>query len=200
MLLVLAMILQPLKGKSVQQPWNTHSKASDIGKAKRNPSPTSTFTFLNQSEIAKGLDYLKKKYPDVDWSAVSPTSSKREFGKENSLKQVKRTSSFVFLNQSEIAKGLDYLKKKYPDVDWSAVTSTGKRELKSNSIERKADEEKRSFQDPSIQQRNDISEVTEGFTSSLEFPGPEKRMERLEYLEQSPEVDWSALKEEALAE
>ena len=149
MLLVLAMILQPLKGKSVQQPWNTHSKASDIGKAKRNPSPTSTFTFLNQSEIAKGLDYLKKKYPDVDWSAV---------------------------------------------------TSTGKRELKSNSIERKADEEKRSFQDPSIQQRNDISEVTEGFTSSLEFPGPEKRMERLEYLEQSPEVDWSALKEEALAE
>jgi hypothetical protein len=107
---------------------------------------------------------------------VTPTSSsgKREFKPKNSLEQTKRKSSFVFLNQSEIAKGLDYLKKKYPDVDWSSVTptsSSGKREFedgiiesgrtKTNSaINEKVVQQKKSLRNlhSSIKQRNDIPE------------------------------------------
>ena len=73
-LVVVAMVAQPVKGKSIQPPWRIFSvnKARELEETKRNTS--SNFTFLPISDIAKGLDYLKKKYPDVDWSAVTPTS------------------------------------------------------------------------------------------------------------------------------
>ena len=170
-----------------------------------------TFDFLNQSEIAKGFDYLKKKYPDVDWSFVMPASTsspgKRELEHGNSLRQAKRT--FDFLNQSEIAKGFNYLKKKYPDVDWSLVmpastSSPGRRELKGQIMESKTnsitnkrllDHQKKSFLDSgSIQQRNDIprkhhnsegsskQKARDDFTSSFEFLDPEEVKKGLEYL------------------
>ncbi|CAB4016625.1 Hypothetical predicted protein [Paramuricea clavata] len=137
---VLVVTLQPLTGGPVKRSWSNQAdtvhKARDIlessqvnflkrpEQTKRNPS--STFKFVNQSELAKVIDYLKKKYPDVDWSLVTPLptqsiSGKREFENKNSLEQTKN-SSFTFLNQSEIAKGFDYLNKTYPDVDWSFVT------------------------------------------------------------------------------
>mgnify|MGYP002804068521 CR=1 FL=1 len=188
-LVVVAMVAQPVKGKSIQPPWRIFSvnKARELEETKRNTS--SNFTFLPISDIAKGLDYLKKKYPDVDWSAVTPTSGtgRREFKNENLLKQAKRTSSFVFLNQSDIAKGLDYLKKKYPDVDWSAVTptsGTGRRELKSEIMDSNtngilnevAEELKKSFQihDSSIQQRNDISDQHDDGQGVLEEKSPDE--------------------------
>jgi putative NADH-flavin reductase len=180
---VLVVTLQPLTGVPVKRSWSNRAdtvhKARDIlepsqvnflkrpEQTKRNPS--STFKFVNQSELAKGIDYLKKKYPDVDWSFVTPLptpsiSGKREFENKNSLEQTKK-SSFTFLNQSEIAKGLDYLKKKYPDVDWSFVTPlptlAGKREL---------EHEKRTFD--FVNQ----SEIAKGF----------------DYLKKKyPDVDWS---------
>ena len=175
-LVVLAMLAQPLKGKSVQPPWKIFSvnKARDIEVTKRNIS--NNFTFIPEPEIAKGLDYLKKKYPGVDWSAVTPTSStgKRDYNDENLLKQAKRTSSFVFLNQSEIAKGLDYLKKKYPGVDWSAVTPTstaGKREFSNEKLLKQA---KR--------------------TSSFTFIDQSEIAKGIDYLKKKyPDVDWSAV-------
>jgi hypothetical protein len=180
---VLVVTLQPLTGVPVKRSWSNRAdtvhKARDIlepsqvnflkrpEQTKRNPS--STFKFVNQSELAKGIDYLKKNYPDVDWSFVTPLptpsiSGKREFENKNSLEQTKK-SSFTFLNQSEIAKGLDYLKKKYPDVDWSFVTPlptlAGKREL---------EHEKRTFD--FVNQ----SEIAKGF----------------DYLKKKyPDVDWS---------
>ena len=180
---------------------------------------TSSFTFLNQSDIDKGLDHLKKKYPNVDWSILtplpSPNSGKRELDDKNSIGQPKRTSSFIFLNQSDIDKGLDHLKKKYPNVDWSLVTplpspNSGKRELTDQIMEsvrtdtksyasKKLYQEKKNLDilDYSIQERNKIPEKQHEkdkhrFFSSFFFPEPQDMKEQKYSQEKSPNVDWFA--------
>ena len=184
----------------------------------RQPKRTSSFIFLNQSDIDKGLDHLKKKYPNVDWSLLtplpSPNSGKREF-EEGSLGQTKRTSSFIFLNQSDIDKGLDHLKKKYPNVDWSLVTplpspNSGKREFTdpitgSVRTDTKSYVSKRLYQkkknldifDSSIQERNKIPEKQHEkdkhrFFSSFFFPEPQDMKGQKYSQEKNPNVDWFA--------
>ena len=188
---------------------------NSIGQPKR----TSSFIFLNQSDIDKGLDHLKKKYPNVDWSIVtplpSPNSGKREIDDKNSIGQPKRTSSFIFLNQSDIDKGLDHLKKKYPDVDWSIVTplpspSSGKREFTDpitgsvrtdtkSYVSKRLYQEKKNLDifDSSIQERNKIPEKQHEkdehhFFSSFFFPEPQDMKGQKYSQEKSPNVDWFA--------
>ena len=183
----------------------------------------SSFKFINDTEIAKGLDYLKKAYPNVDWSLVTPLptlAGKREYEQTNSLEEPKRSfkSSFKFINDTEIAKGLDYLKKAYPNVDWSLVTPlptlAGKREFKSRELESGTmklnninenivSEEKKSVQDDdSMQQREDIagkfhenkvtSDENVNDDSIFEFLEAEDELKE-EYLkEKYPHVDWTA--------
>ena len=180
---------------------------------------TSSFMFLNQSNIDKGLDHLKKKYPNVDWSIVtplpSPNSGKREIDDKNSIGQPKRTSSFIFLNQSDIDKGLDHLKKKYPDVDWSLVTplsspNSGKREFTDpitgsvrtdtkSYVSKRLYQEKKNLDifDTSIQERNKIPEKQHEkdkhrFFSSFFFPEPQDMKGQKYSQEKYPNVDWFA--------
>ena len=187
----------------------------------------SPFVFLNQPDIVKGLDYLKKKYPNVDWSLVTPlpssNSGKREFENKNSLTQAKKTSSFVFLNQSDIDKGLDHLKTKYPNVDWSFVTplpssNSGKRNQITESaktdtnsyLNKRLYDEKKNLEilysprqeGNDIQEKQHKSEASHAkakhrFFSSFDFPVPEADTKGVEHLkEKYPDVDWTVFEDD----
>ena len=188
---------------------------------------TSSFVFINQSDIDKGLDHLKKKYPNVDWSLLAPlpssNSGKREFENKNSLTQAKRASSFVFLNQSDIDKGLDHLKKKYPNVDWSFVTplpspNSGKRNQIKESAEtdtnsypnKRLYDEKKNFEilysprqeGNDIQEKQHESEASHAkakhrFFSSFDFPEPEADTKGVGHLkEKYLDVDWTMFEDD----
>lgn len=152
---------------------SSQNKLAEPNTQKMRRKLSSSFKFLNQSEINKGLDYLKTKYPNVDWSWIFPTSNpgQKRVQEDNSLRQLKKgTSSFTFLNQSEIDKGLDYLKKKYPNVDWSWLFPTinpGRREIEGPKREyhKKSMMRKTSHQQEKsnhAQQPNDIPKTGHG--------------------------------------
>ena len=232
LLVVLVSNLQPLKG--APHLWSKHDdfvhKARGIvisTKPNEARQLSSTFKFINQSDIDKGLDHLKKKYPNVDWSLVTPlpssNSGKREFENKNTLTQAKRASSFVFLNQSDIDKGLDHLKKKYPNVDWSFVTplpspNSGKRNQIKESAEtdtnsypnKRLYDEKKNFEilysprqeGNDIQEKQHESEASHAkakhrFFSSFDFPEPEADTKGVGHLkEKYLDVDWTMFEDD----